>query len=320
MIYSRIAGTGSYLPAQILTNHDLAKRVETSHEWIVERTGIHQRHIAAEDETTSQMAAKASKAAIEAAAVAPTDIELIIFTSTTPDKALPTSSCLLQAELNIPGVPVFDLAAACAGFIYGLAVADQFIRSGTFKTILVVGADRMSSIIDWQDRGTCVLFGDGAGAVVLQASDTPGVLSTHIKADGRHGDKMYIPTGFSNCRREDEPTFVHMQGQDVFRFAVQALGEIAEETLKANQLTTSDIDWLVPHQANARIISATAKRLGFSMDKVILTLAEHANTSAASVPLALDKGIRDGRIKRGQLLLLEAFGGSFVWGSALVRY
>ncbi len=319
-MYAKIAGTGSYLPSRVVTNDDLAKQVETDHQWIVERTGIHQRHIADPNETTSDMAAKAAKRAIEAAGISPSDIELIIFASTTPDQVLPTASCLLQKKLDIMGTPAFDLAAACAGFIYGLSIADQFIRCGTYRTVLVVGAECMSSIINWQDRGTCVLFGDGAGAVVLQASDAPGILSTQIKADGRHGDKMYIPTGFTNRSKADEPTYVHMQGQEVFRFAVQALGDIAEETLLSNHIFKDDIDWLVPHQANARIISATAKRLGLSMDKVILTLANHANTSAASVPLALDQGIRDGRIQRGHLLLLEAFGGSFVWGSALIRY
>lgn len=320
MTYAKILATGSYLPSRIMTNDDLAKSIDTSHEWIVERTGIHQRHIAAPDETTSDMGTEAAKRAIAAAGISPSEIELIIFATTTPDKILPNCACLVQKNLDLINVPAFDIAAACAGFIYGLSIADQFIRAGTYRTVLVIGGERISSMLDWQDRGTCVLFGDGAGAAILQASDTPGILSTHIKADGRHGDKMYVPTGFSNVRKEDEPTFVHMLGKEVFRFAVEALDAIVEETLAANQLAKSDIDWLVPHQANERIISATAKRLNMSMDKVILTLKDHANTSAASVPLALDQGIRDGRIKRGQMLLLEAFGGSFVWGSALIRY
>lgn len=319
-MYSRILGTGSYLPPNIVTNDDLAKRVDTDDKWIVERTGIHSRHLVDDVETTSDMATKASQRAIEAAGIAPSDIELIIFASTTPDKVLPTAACLLQKNLGLIGVPAFDLAAACAGFIYGLSVADQFIRCGTYTTVLVVGAESMSSITDWSDRSTCVLFGDGAGAVVLQAGEQPGILSTQIKADGRHEDKMSIATGFSSRRKESEPTYVRMQGQEVFRFAVQALGDIAEEALVANHISKEDIDWFIPHQANARIISATAKRLGVSMDKVILTVGEHANTSAASVPLALDVAVRDGRIQRGQLLLLEAFGGSFVWGSALIRY
>lgn len=319
-MYSKILGTGSYLPPHVVTNDEFSQRLDTSDQWIVERTGIHSRHLVDDIETTSDMATKASQKAIEAAAIKPSDIELIIFATTTPDKILPTAACLLQKNLGLIDVPTFDLGAACAGFIYGLSVADQFIRCGTYRTVLVVGAESMSSITDWNDRATCVLFGDGAGAVVLQASEEPGILSTQIKADGRHEDKMSVATGFSSRRKESEPTYVRMQGKEVFRFAVQALGDIAEEALAANQMSKEAIDWFIPHQANARIITATAKRLGVSMDKVILTVGEHANTSAASVPLALDVAVRDGRIQRGHLILLEAFGGGFVWGSALVRY
>lgn len=320
MIYSRIIGTGSYVPEKIVTNDDLAKTVDTTHEWIVERTGIESRHIAAPHETSASMAFEACQAAIAAANILPQDIDLIVFATTTPDKVLPTSSCLLQAMLGIPGVPAFDLGAACAGFIYGLSVADQFIKTGQYKTILVVGAELMSCMLDWTDRSTCVLFGDGAGAVVLTTSTEPGILSSHLHADGCYQDALFVPTGFTNRANKDAPTFVHMRGQEVFKFAVKALGDIVDETLAANQLDKSDIDWLIPHQANLRIIRATAKKLEMPLDKVILTVQKHANTSAASIPLALDEGIRDGRIQRGQTLLMEGIGGGFAWGAVLLIY
>jgi len=320
MIYSKIIGTGSYTPSNIVTNDDLAKIVETNHEWIVERTGIHKRPIAEKHETTSSMAYEASIKAIEAAKIKASDLDLIIVATTTPDAVLPTVACILQEKLDAGNIPAFDLGAACAGFVYGISVADQFIRLGQYKNVLVVGAEMMSSILDWNDRSTCVLFGDGAGAVVLQASDTPGILSTHLHADGKHGDKITVPTGLTNRADKMHPTFVAMQGQAVFKFAVKALGDIVDETLAANNLTKADIDWLVPHQANLRIIAATAKKLDLPMEKVILTVDKHANTSAASIPLALDEGVRDGRIKRGDKILMEGIGAGFVWGSALVVY
>lgn len=320
MIYSRIAGTGSYTPDNIVTNEDLAKTVDTNHDWIVERTGIHSRPVAREDETTSSMAYEAAVKAIEMANIKASELDLIIVATTTPDAVLPTVACTVQAMLGVKNIPALDLGAACAGFIYSLSVADQFIKTGQHKNILVIGAEMMSSILDWSDRGTCVLFGDGAGAVVLQASDAPGILSTHLHADGSHNDKITVPTGLTNRATQDSPTFVAMQGQAVFKFAVKALGDIVDETLAANNLNKSDIDWLIPHQANLRIIAATAKRLDMPMDKVILTIQKHANTSAASIPLALDEGVRDGRIKHGDKLLMEGIGAGFAWGAALVVY
>ena len=320
MIYSKIAGTGGYTPNNVVTNYDLAKKVETDHDWIVQRTGIHSRCLATAGETTSSMSFEAASKAINAAGIQATDLDLIILATTTPDKILPTASCMLQEKLGVPNIPAFDLGAACAGFIYAISVADQFIRAGNAKNILVVGAEHMSSIVDWSDRTTCVLFGDGAGAVVLQASDSPGILSTHLHADGRHGDKLFVPTGLPNLAIADEPAYVNMRGQEVFKFAVKALGDIVDETLDDNNMDKSDIDWLIPHQANLRIITATAKKLDMSMEKVILTVDKHANTSAASIPLALDEGVRDGRIKRGDKLLMEGIGGGFAWGSALVIF
>jgi 3-oxoacyl-[acyl-carrier-protein] synthase III len=317
MPYSHILATGSYLPQKILTNRELEKIVDTSDEWIVERTGIRQRYIASDDETASMMAYHATQQALTMAALPASAIDMIIVATTTPDQVMPSTACLLQKKLQIPKIPAFDIVAACSGFLYAMSVADQFIRAGVHRTILVVGSEVMSSIVDWKDRRTCVLFGDGAGAVLLQASDHPGVLSTHLHAEGSYSDALYVP---SALKSQQEDVFVTMQGQEVFRFAVTHLGEVVHEALAANHLTTDDIDWLVPHQANIRIIQSTAKKLSLSMDKVILTVAEQGNTSAASVPLALDSGIRSGKIQRGQTLLLEAIGGGFAWGAALLIF
>jgi 3-oxoacyl-[acyl-carrier-protein] synthase-3 len=320
--YARIIGTGGYLPENIMTNHDLEKLVDTSDQWIRERTGIEQRHIAGEGETTVDLAEKASRQAIAAAGIEPAEIDLIILATSTPDKIFPSSACILQARLDIHGCPAFDIQAVCTGFIYALAVADKFIKSGSAHTALVVGAEVFSRILNWQDRGTCVLFGDGAGAVILRADSETGVLSTHIHADGKYENLLWVPHGIGDGYDEVKAgrAFVEMRGNEVFKMAVNTLGRIVDETLAANDMKQSDIDWLVPHQANIRIITATARKLGMSMDQVVVTVQKHGNTSAASVPLALDVAVRDGRIKRGELLLLEAFGGGFTWGSVLVRY
>lgn len=320
MYHSKIIGTGSYLPEKVLTNKELETRVETSDEWITERTGIKSRHIAAEGEYASHLAEKASRRAIEAANIAASDIDMIIVATTTPDMVMPCTACLLQAHLGLPGIPAFDIVVACSGFIYGLSIADQFIRSGQMKNILVVGSEVMSSIIDWDDRRTCVLFGDGAGAVIIQQSEQPGILSTHIHADGSLKNCLFTPSGLPGQYNKELPPYVYMEGNKVFKFAVKALGEVVEEALEANNMSKEDIDWLIPHQANLRIIQATAKKLNLPMEQVVLTVAEHGNTSAASVPLALDAAVRDGRIQRGQTLLLEAIGGGFGWGSALIVY
>lgn len=322
MSYARIIGTGGYLPENIMTNHDLEKLVDTSDQWIRERTGIEQRHIAGEGETTVDLAEKASRQAIAAAGIEPAEIDLIILATSTPDKIFPSSACILQARLDIHGCPAFDIQAVCTGFIYALAVADKFIKSGSAHTALVVGAEVFSRILNWQDRGTCVLFGDGAGAVILRADSETGVLSTHIHADGKYENLLWVPHGIGDGYDEVKAgrAFVEMRGNEVFKMAVNTLGRIVDETLAANDMKQSDIDWLVPHQANIRIITATARKLGMSMDQVVVTVQKHGNTSAASVPLALDVAVRDGRIKRGELLLLEAFGGGFTWGSVLVRY
>jgi 3-oxoacyl-[acyl-carrier-protein] synthase-3 len=305
-----------------MTNHDLEKLVDTSDQWIRERTGIEQRHIAGEGETTVDLAEKASRQAIAAAGIEPAEIDLIILATSTPDKIFPSSACILQARLDIHGCPAFDIQAVCTGFIYALAVADKFIKSGSAHTALVVGAEVFSRILNWQDRGTCVLFGDGAGAVILRADSETGVLSTHIHADGKYENLLWVPHGIGDGYDEVKAgrAFVEMRGNEVFKMAVNTLGRIVDETLAANDMKQSDIDWLVPHQANIRIITATARKLGMSMDQVVVTVQKHGNTSAASVPLALDVAVRDGRIKRGELLLLEAFGGGFTWGSVLVRY
>ncbi|MCG6971439.1 MAG: ketoacyl-ACP synthase III [Gammaproteobacteria bacterium] len=322
MKYSRIIGTGGYLPETILTNKDLERMVDTSDEWITDRTGIKKRHVAAKDETTCDLAEHAAKAAMQAAGVHANDIDLVIMATTTPNQVFPSTACLLQQRLGIHGCAAFDVQAVCTGFIYALGVADKFIRCGSAKNALVVGSETLSRIVDWTDRGTCVLFGDGAGAVVIQASDTPGILSTHLHADGQYKDLLTVPYGISEGYEEMQQgkAFVKMQGNEVFKMAVNTLGRIVDETLHANQMQKSDVDWLVPHQANIRIIAATAKKLKMSMDHVVVTVQEHGNTSAASVPLALDVAIRDGRIQRGDTLLLEAFGGGFTWGSALIQY
>lgn len=322
MTYARIAGTGSYLPDNVMTNRDLEALVDTSDEWIRERTGIEQRHIAVEGQTTVDLAEQASLRAIEAAGIQPADIDLIVFATSTPDKIFPSSACILQARLGIHGCPAFDLQAVCSGFVYALSVADKFVKTGSSKKVLVVGAELFSRILDWKDRGTCVLFGDGAGAVVLEASEETGILSTHIHADGQYQNLLHVPFGIGDGFDQVRAGRAHVQmkGNEVFRIAVNTLGKIVDETLEANQMQKSDIDWLVPHQANLRIIAATARKLNMSMDQVVVTVAKHGNTSAASIPLALDVAVRDGRIKRNEVLLLEAFGGGFTWGSALIRF
>jgi len=317
--FSRISGTGSYLPARILTNADLEKIVETSDQWIVERTGIRERHIAAEGELTSDLATAAARAALDAAGLEANDLDLLLIATTTPDLVFPSTACIVQSKLGmINGKPAFDLQAVCSGFVYALSVADQFVRSGSARRALVVGAETLSRITDWNDRSNCILWGDGAGAVVLEASTEPGIISTHIHADGRHKELLRTTSGASTGG--GEPALMRMEGNAVFKMAVNTLDRIVDETLEANGLQKSDIDWLVPHQANIRIISATAKKLGMSMDNVVTTVAGHGNTSAASVPLAFDVAVRDGRIRRGQTVLMEAFGGGFTWGSALLKY
>ncbi|MHB1565895.1 MAG: beta-ketoacyl-ACP synthase III [Acidiferrobacter sp.] len=322
MSYTRILGTGGYLPEAVLTNYDLAHRVETSHEWIVSRTGIHERHIAAEGQTTCDLALAAAQQALAAAACAPADIDLIIVATTTADRIFPGTACLLQERLGIHGSPAFDVQAVCTGFIYALAIADKFIRTGSSQRALVVGAETMSRIIDWNDRATCVLFGDGAGAVVVGADPEAGILSTHLHADGAYKDLLTVPTGVSEqpLRLRSGDAYVTMRGNEVFRVAVTTLDAIVDETLAANGLKRGDVQWLVPHQANIRIIAATARRLGLSMDRVIVTIDRHGNTSAASIPLAFDVAVRDGRIRRGDLVLMEGFGGGFTWGSILLKY
>lgn len=322
MIYSRIIGTGGYLPDKVLTNHDLEKMVETTDQWIVERTGIRKRHIAAPGQTTCDMAEIAARRAIEAAGLRASDIDLIVVATTTPDRVFPSTACLLQQRLGVHGPAAFDVQAVCTGFVYALSVADKFIRTGSAHRALVVGAETLSRIVDWKDRGTCVLFGDGAGAVVIEASDTPGILSSHLHADGRYEGLLTVPFGISQGyeRVLEGSAFVKMQGNEVFKVAVNTLGRIVDETLAANHMEKSDVDWLVPHQANIRIIEATARKLKMPMERVVVTVDEHGNTSAASVPLALDVAVRDGRIKRGDTLLLEAFGGGFTWGSVLLKY
>jgi 3-oxoacyl-[acyl-carrier-protein] synthase III len=317
-VYSRIAGTGSYLPAKVLTNRDLESTVETSDEWIFSRTGIRQRHIAADGECASDLALIASQRAMQAAGVSGADLSLIIVATTTPDMVFPSTACILQAKLGAKNCPAFDVQAVCSGFVYALTTADHFMRSGQYANILVVGAEVYSRILDWEDRGTCVLFGDGAGAVLLQRSAEPGILSTHLHADGSHAHILSVPGSVCGGKVSGRP-LLQMEGNAVFKFAVRVLGEVAEEALAANHMNKSQIDWLIPHQANIRIIQATAKKLGLPMAKVITTVDKHANTSAASVPLALDVAVRDGRIRAGHNVLLEGVGGGFTWGAVLVR-
>ena len=320
--YARIIGTGGYLPERVVTNAELEKSVDTSDAWIRERTGIEQRHIAAEGEFTLDLAEQASRRALEAAGIAYSDIDLIIVATTTADQVFPSTACLLQSRLDIHGCPAFDIQAVCTGFVYALSVADKFMRTGAAKNALVVGAETFSRIIDWTDRNTCVLFGDGAGAVVLKRDNAPGILSTHIHADGDYANLLHVPKGVSNnlAAVQGGTAYVEMAGSEVFRMAVKTLGRIVDETLEANKMQKSDIDWLVPHQANSRILEATAKKLRMPMDKVVQTVSKHGNTSAASIPLALDVAVRDGRITSGDTILMEGFGGGFTWGSALVSW
>ncbi|HEY0268761.1 MAG TPA: beta-ketoacyl-ACP synthase III [Methyloradius sp.] len=317
MTFARITGTGSYLPERILTNKELEAMVDTSDEWIVTRTGIKERHIAADGEFTSDLALEASRKAIASAGIGAHEIDLIIVATTTPDRIFPSTACLLQDKLGIANCPAFDIQAVCSGFIYALATANSFIKTGTAKCALVVGAETMSRITDWTDRTNCILWGDGAGAVILRADAETGILSTHLHADGSYSGMLTVPSGIS--QQEGSKT-IYMEGNPVFKVAVNTLDAIVDETLAANNLEKSDIDWLVPHQANIRILSSTAKKLGMSMDKVVVTVDVHGNTSAASVPLALDVAVRDGRIKRGETILMEAFGGGFTWGSVLLKY
>ena len=322
MKYARITGTGGFLPEKVLTNHDLEKMVDTSDEWIVDRTGIRKRHIAAADETTCDLAEQAARRAMSAAGKEAHDIDLVIVATTTPDQVFPSTACLLQQRLGIHGCAAFDVQAVCTGFVYALGIADKFIRTGSARCALIVGAETLSRIVDWNDRDTCVLFGDGAGAVVVEASDEPGIISSHLHADGKYGSLLQVPTGVSNSLAQLAETgaFIEMRGNEVFKMAVTTLGRIVDETLDHNGMNKSDIDWLIPHQANIRIIKATARKLRMPMDHVVVTVDDHGNTSAASVPLALDEAVRSGRIKRGETLLMEAFGGGFTWGSVLLKY
>ena len=321
MIHARVAGTGSFLPGNPVTNNDLVARgIDTSDEWVVERTGIHQRHLAAPEVTASELAYEASRRAIAAAGVEPADIDLIIVATSTPDYIFPSTAALLQARLGITnGAAAFDLQAVCTGFAYALATAEKFIRSGSHKRALVVGAEVFSRILDWNDRGTCVLFGDGAGAVVLEASDRPGILATALHADGSHNPILSVPGQINRGEVVGDP-FLRMDGQAVFKFAVKVLVDVAREVMAEAGIGIDDVDWLIPHQANIRIIQATGKRLGVPVDKVIATVGLHGNTSAASIPLALDLAVRDGRIQRGHKILLEGVGGGFTWGAALLEF
>ncbi|HEX6260752.1 MAG TPA: beta-ketoacyl-ACP synthase III, partial [Woeseiaceae bacterium] len=316
------AGTGRFLPERILTNADLEKMVDTTDEWIRTRTGVERRHIASEDQTTSDLCVEAANIAMDTAGVTAADIDLIVVGTTSPDLIFPNIGTLVQHRLGIHGCPAFSIEAACTGFIYALTIADKFVRAGEVKCALVIGAEIISKLVDWKDRSTCVLFGDGAGAVILRPSDEPGIISCHLGADGQYKDLLYYPVGASKELHKaglDDAKII-MSGNEVFKVAVKTLGNVAEQALAANNIGKDEIDWLIPHQANLRIIQATAKRLELPMEKVILTVQDHGNTSAASVPMALDVGIRDGRVKRGQLILMEAFGGGFTWGSVLMRY
>ena len=319
-MYSRIIGTGSYLPGKVLTNYDLEKIVDTSHDWILSRSGIVERHVAADNELTSDLALQASLRAIESAGISADQIDLVIVATTTPDQVFPSTACILQDKLGIKNHgAAFDMQAVCGGFVYAMNTADLYIRGGQAQTVLVVGAEVLSRILDWNDRTTCVLFGDGAGAVVLRASETPGIVAGKLHADGSHRDMLKAEGNVRNGEVQGDP-FIKMEGQAVFKFAVKVLSEVVEEILAENKLIGSDSAWLVPHQANIRIMEATAKKLGLSMDNVIVTVATHGNTSAASIPLALDTAVRDGRIKQGQNILLEAVGGGFTWGAVLITW
>lgn len=317
MKYAKISGTGGYLPKRIVTNADLEKIVDTSDEWITERTGIRQRHVMADHETTSSMAEVAARQALTMAGIEARELDMIIVGTATGDRTFPSTATILQNRIQANGCIAFDVGAACSGFIYGLSIAEKFIKTNKVNHVLVVGAESLSRIVDWTDRSTCILFSDGAGAVVLSASDEPGVLSTHLHADGAFNSLLYAPNHIGELK---EPAHIKMQGNEVFKVAVKCLGSIVDETLQHNNIDKTDIDWLIPHQANLRIIKATAKKLALPMERVILTVQDQGNTSAASIPLALNVGVRDGRIKRGELLLLEAFGAGFTWGSALVRF
>ena len=313
MIHAAITGTGSCLPERVVTNQELEKTVDTTDQWIRERTGILQRHIAGDEESTASMGTQAAREALEAAGRAPDDVDMIVLATTTPDRIFPSTACHIQRELGTRECPAFDVQAVCSGFIYGMDIARRFIATGGGGTALVIGSEVLSRIVDWSDRSTCVLFGDGAGAVVLEASDKPGILSTHLHADGRYDHLLQVSP-------EVNGAFIEMKGNEVFRMAVNTLGRIVDETLEANQMDRHEVDWLVPHQANHRIIAATARKLDLPMERVVVTVDRHGNTSAASVPLALNQAVRDGRIQSGDVLMLEAFGGGFTWGSALIRY
>jgi 3-oxoacyl-[acyl-carrier-protein] synthase-3 len=317
MTYSRIAGTGSYLPERVVTNAEFAARLDTNDAWIRERTGIERRHLAEKSQASSDLALQASKRALQAADITADQLDLIVVATSTPDYVFPSTACLLQAKLGVKGSAAFDVQAVCSGFVYGLATADTFIRSGQYKKALVVGAEVFSRILDWNDRGTCVLFGDGAGAVVLVASDKPGIHASVLRADGSHAGMLSVPGNVCGGAVIGSP-FLQMNGQAVFKFAVKVLEESARETVAAAQMELADIDWLIPHQANVRILDATARKLGLPPEKLVVTVDHHGNTSAASVPLALDEFVRAGKIRRGQRLLLQGVGGGFTWGSSVV--
>ncbi len=322
MNYARIVGTGSYLPEKVVSNADLEQMIETTADWIIERTGVEERHVAAPGETTADMAEHAARRALEAAGLEPGDIDMIVLGTTTPDHVFPSVATVLQHRLGCYGGPAFDVQAVCTGFVYALDIANRFIRTGAARRVLVVGADTFTRIIDWTDRGTCILFGDGAGAVILEQTDQPGIIDSRLGADGRYKELLWVPAGVSSGydRTRENAAFVEMRGSEVFKVAVTTLKDIAEQILSANQMTVADVDWMIPHQANRRILTATAKRLGLPMERMIDCVRTHANTSAASVPLALDVAVRDGRIQRGDTLLLEGFGGGFTWGAALLKY
>ena len=322
MIYSKILSTGSYLPQQVMTNHDFAERMDTSDEWIRTRTGIEQRHIAAANESSTDLAYYAARDALQVADINPTSIDLIIVATSTPEHLFPSNASQLQMRLGCGNIPAFDMQAACSGFVFALATADNFIRTGSSKRALVIGAEVFSNILDWSDRSTAILFGDGAGAVILEASDTPGIHGSVLHSDGRYKDLLLVPRGSGSPADSlaDRLPFIHMEGREVFKVAVRTLSGLVGELLEQQHMQAEDIDFLIPHQANLRIIKATAEHLNLPMEKVILTVAEHANTSAASIPLALDYGIKNGTIQRGHNLLLEAFGGGFVWGGSIITY